>query len=73
MVPASGRGVSASSSGIYIDPTPPNITMIYHLDLEWDGQEPNDFQGNNHTIAVYWEADDVDSDVRLRFIYVNLI
>ena len=31
--------------------------------MAWDNQEPITFQGNNHSIAVYWEAEDIESDV----------
>ena len=55
--------MTAVSNGIYIDPTPPVIKSIYHLDATWSQDEPSDYQGNDHTIAIYWEAEDDESEV----------
>jgi len=61
----SGREVAVSSSGIYIDVTPPNVTEIFHTDVNWDYLQATNFQGNNHTISVFWEAHDPESLVRI--------
>ena len=38
--------------------------MVQHRDLNWNSYEPISYQGNNHTIAIYWEAEDPESLVR---------
>ena len=59
----SGRTTLSSSSGIYIDTTPPIINNIIHLDLAWDTDEPSEFQGNNYSIAAFWNSEDMESGV----------
>ena len=60
---ASGRSQMASSAGVYIDWTPPDIQLINHVDLSWSQSEPSPFQGGNTSIAVYYEAVDKESEV----------
>ncbi|XP_066299088.1 uncharacterized protein [Branchiostoma lanceolatum] len=62
-VAGSGRAAIASSNGIYIDVTPPVIENLFHVDLSWSADEPTSYQGDNSTIAVYWEAYDTESEV----------
>ncbi|XP_066298079.1 uncharacterized protein [Branchiostoma lanceolatum] len=62
-VAGSGRAAIASSNGIYIDVTPPVIENLFHVDLSWSPDEPTSYQGDNSTIAVYWEAYDTESEV----------
>ncbi|XP_078658230.1 uncharacterized protein LOC144903713 [Branchiostoma floridae x Branchiostoma belcheri] len=62
-VAGSGRAAIASSNGIYIDVTPPVIENLFHVDLSWSPDEPTRYQGDNSTIAVYWEAYDKESEV----------
>ncbi|XP_078658229.1 uncharacterized protein LOC144903712 [Branchiostoma floridae x Branchiostoma belcheri] len=62
-VAGSGRAAIASSNGIYIDVTPPIIENLFHVDLSWSPDEPTSYQGDNSTIAVYWEAYDKESEV----------
>ncbi|KAI8519526.1 hypothetical protein Bbelb_027830 [Branchiostoma belcheri] len=59
----SGRAATASSNGIYIDVTPPVIENLFHVDMSWSPDEPTSYQGDNSTIAVYWEAYDKESEV----------
>ena len=60
----SGRDATVSSNGIYVDPTAPNITSLYHRDDHWDVQNQHvRYQGNNDTISIYWEAHDPESMV----------
>jgi len=60
---ASGRSQVASSAGVYVDTTPPDIQLINHVDLSWSQSEPSPFQGGNTSIAVYYEAVDKESEV----------
>ena len=60
---ASGREVMSTSNGIYVDPTPPVINDVRHVDMAWNDVQPIEFQGQNHTIAVYWEVEDLESNV----------
>ena len=60
----SGRSVTMSSNGIFIDETPPEIQELYHLDLPYDPDEPTEYQGQNHTIAVMLDTLDNESEVR---------
>ncbi|XP_019614832.1 PREDICTED: uncharacterized protein LOC109462715, partial [Branchiostoma belcheri] len=62
-VSGSGRFALSSSDGVYIDATPPVFESLYHVDLSWSEDEPSDFQGSNSTIAVRWEAYDIESQV----------
>ena len=66
-----GSGVEAisSSSGFYVDPTPPILTDIMHFDSSHAGtgganaKERADHQGSNDTIGLIWEASDDGSEV----------
>jgi len=62
-VTGSGRSVTVSSAGVYIDTTPPVIGMIFHIDYSWSKSEPTTFQGDNSTIAIYYEVVDRGSGV----------
>ena len=62
-ITGSGRSVTGSSGGVYIDVTPPVFDLITHLDLSWNAQEPSTFQGDNASIAVYYEVYDKESQV----------
>ncbi|XP_078660674.1 uncharacterized protein LOC144905141 [Branchiostoma floridae x Branchiostoma belcheri] len=62
-VSGSGRFAVSSSDGVYVDATPPVFESLYHVDLSWSEDEPSDFQGSNSTIAVSWEAYDIESQV----------
>ena len=64
-VQGSGRRIISADNGIYIDPSPPVIQSIFHIDVEWDENEPSDYQGNDHTIAALMEVEDDESGVRL--------
>ena len=56
--------MTASSNGIYVDDTPPEITNFYYLDVTWDMfPEPSFYQSNNHTIAANWVAHDNETRV----------
>ena len=59
----SGLTAVASSRGIYIDTTPPDVNMLYHVDPSWSSLEPIRFQGVTTTIAVYFEVTDEESEV----------
>ena len=59
----SGRSAIAASNGIYIDPTPPVISTMFHVDMSWNSDEPSTHQGSNDTIAVYFNAQDKESEV----------
>ncbi|KAI0212797.1 hypothetical protein LSAT2_002238 [Lamellibrachia satsuma] len=62
-ISGSGRSVIASSGGVYIDTTPPVFELIFHVDLSWSQSEPSTFQGDNSSIAVYYEVFDKESKV----------
>ncbi|KAI0217501.1 hypothetical protein LSAT2_030719 [Lamellibrachia satsuma] len=62
-VTGSGRSVTATSRGIYLDVTPPVIQMMYHVDLAWSQSEPSAFQGDNSSMALYFEVVDPESEV----------
>ncbi|XP_078573994.1 uncharacterized protein LOC144860567 isoform X3 [Branchiostoma floridae x Branchiostoma japonicum] len=62
-VAGSGRAAIASSNGIYIDVTSPVIESLFHVDLSWSRDEPTGYQGDNSSIAVYWEGYDKESEV----------
>ena len=64
-ISGSGRSVIASSGGVYIDTTPPVFELIFHVDLSWSQSEPSTFQGDNSSIAVYYEVFDKESKVIL--------
>ena len=59
----SGLAAVASSRGIYIDTTPPDVHLMYHVDPSWSSLEPTRFQGVTTTIAVYFEVTDEESEV----------
>ncbi|XP_070560578.1 uncharacterized protein [Ptychodera flava] len=59
----SGRYVLASSNGIYVDDTPPIFYYLYHVDVSWSLDQPITYQGSNRTIAVWWSAYDIGSQV----------
>ena len=65
-VTGSGRSVTVSSAGVYVDTTPPVIQMIYHIDFSWSKSEPTTFQGDNSSIAIYYEVVDRESQVVCR-------
>ena len=62
-VTGSGRSISASSAGVYVDTTPPRFDTIFHVDLAWSSSEPSTYQGDNSSIAVYFEVIDPESEV----------
>ncbi|XP_035698701.1 uncharacterized protein LOC118431566 [Branchiostoma floridae] len=62
-VAGSCRAAIASSNGIYIDVTSPVIENLFHVDLPWSRDEPTRYQGDNSSIAVYWEGYDKESEV----------
>ncbi|XP_035698714.1 uncharacterized protein LOC118431579 [Branchiostoma floridae] len=62
-VAGSGRAAIASSNGIYVDVTSPVIENLFHVDLSWSRDEPTRYQGDNSSIAVYWEGYDKESEV----------
>ena len=62
-ITGSGRSVMVSSAGVYIDTTPPIIQMIFHIDFSWSKSEPTTFQGDNSSIAIYYEVVDRESEV----------
>ena len=66
----SGRSVTATSQGVYIDVTPPVIQMIYHVDLSWSSSEPSAFQGGNTSMALYYEVEDAESGVSKCHLYL---
>jgi len=70
-VTASGQYVTASSAGVYVDTTPPVIEMLYHVDMSWNQDEPSNYQGDNSTIAMHYQAFDGESEVKLYFIHSN--
>eukprot|EP00058_Branchiostoma_floridae_P003026 XP_002588514.1 hypothetical protein BRAFLDRAFT_79469 [Branchiostoma floridae] len=59
----SGRTTLASSSGVYIDVTSPDIQSIDHVDMSWDDEEIVQYQGSNSTIAVRYSAFDRESQI----------
>ena len=67
-VTGSGRSVTATSRGIYLDVTPPVIQMMYHVDLAWSQSEPSAFQGDNSSMALYFEVVDPESKVVHRLL-----
>ena len=62
-VTGSGRSILASSAGVYVDTTPPRFDTIFHVDLAWSSSEPSTYQGDNSSIAVYFEVVDKESEV----------
>ena len=61
---ASGQYVTASSTGVYVDTTPPVVEMLYHIDVAWNPYEPSKYQGDNSTIVVYYQVFDGESEVQ---------
>ena len=59
----SGQAVSSWSSGFYIDITPPFFQTHFHVDMAFSNQQPSSFQGDDTTIAVYFEVLDHESGV----------
>ena len=62
-----------SSNGIFIDETPPEITDLYHIDLGYDPDEPTEYQGQNHTIAVMLDTVDKESEVCEQWTYIKCL
>ncbi|XP_035697583.1 uncharacterized protein LOC118430698 [Branchiostoma floridae] len=62
-VTGSGRTTLASSSGVYIDVTSPDIQSVDHVDMSWDDEEIVQYQGSNSTIAVRYSAFDRESQI----------
>ena len=63
-VTASGKKFSASSNGVIIDTSPPELVgAIDHFDVTFSTVEPTIFQGNNHTISASWMFRDPQSGV----------
>lgn len=61
---ASGKHISASSNGVIIDVTPPEIVSpIEHFDVSFSTSEPTSFQGNDSVIAARWSFRDPQSSV----------
>ena len=69
-VTGSGRSVTVSSAGVYVDMTPPIIQMIYHIDFSWSKSEPTTFQGDNSSISIYYEVVDRESQVVYRVLHL---
>ena len=67
----SGRSVTTSSNGIFIDLSPPVIQTLYHLDLPFSDTEPVRYQGTNSTIAIYLETADNETDVSTSLVIVD--
>ncbi|XP_078620549.1 uncharacterized protein LOC144887293 isoform X2 [Branchiostoma floridae x Branchiostoma japonicum] len=59
----SGRFVVSSSDGVYVDATPPVFEDLFHVDLDWSEDQPITTQGSNSTIAIRWEAYDLESKI----------
>ena len=55
----------ASSSGVYIDDSPPIFEILHHVDSSWDKDEPVDYQGTADVIAIKFDAYDKESEVKL--------
>lgn len=63
-VTASGKRFSASSNGVVIDTSPPELVRaIDHYDVAFSTVEPTIFQGNNDTISASWAFRDPQSGV----------
>ncbi|CAH1249045.1 SELE [Branchiostoma lanceolatum] len=62
-VSGSERFVVVSSDGVYVDATPPVFNDLFHVDLAWSEDQPIESQGSNSTIAVRWEAFDIESKI----------
>lgn len=69
----SGRSAVTSSFGVYIDTTPPDVRMIYHVDPSWSTSEPATFQGDVSSIAVYFEVTDEESEVMSSMLLMLLL
>ena len=61
-----GREVTAISSGVTVDTTPPEFLLIYHLDMAWDRRTPVTHQSSLDSIAVTYIARDNESQVYSR-------
>lgn len=63
-VTASGRYITASSSGVIIDITPPEpMAPIDHFDVSFSYVQPINFQASNDTISVRWAFRDLQSGI----------
>ena len=63
-VTASGKRFSASSNGVTVDTSPPELVgPIEHFDVTFSTVEPTIFQGNNDTISASWVFRDPQSGV----------
>ena len=63
MVLGSGQSAVFSSNGFYIDVTPPDIRLMFHVDMSFSQQKPSMYQGSNDTIMVIWDVNDPQSEV----------
>ena len=63
LLPGSMQTSSSSSSGVLVDVTPPIIKNIHHVDMSWSEDQPSEYQGQNHSIGVYFEVSDPESEV----------
>ena len=60
----SGYQVMASSNGVTIDITPPELIRgIQHFDVTFNPSQPVSFQGSNDTISVSWQFADAESGI----------
>eukprot|EP00118_Oscarella_pearsei_P018126 m.184105 g.184105 ORF g.184105 m.184105 type:complete len:5153 (+) comp39317_c0_seq2:47-15505(+) len=53
-----GQTSVSVSSGVVIDTTPPDCAELHQVDASWSMTEPVLFQGNNNSLAAFWECSD---------------
>ena len=67
------RTCSASSNGVNMDLTPPELDFYFYLDAASSGlssQAPVKYQASNSTIQVIWRFVDDESEIQVSLIYL---
>ncbi|XP_070564497.1 uncharacterized protein [Ptychodera flava] len=60
----SGRSVTALTSGVILDQTPPVFESLYHVDFPYSPTRPTEYQGNDYMVAVAWIAHDIGTTIK---------
>ena len=71
-----GKTCSASSNGVNMDLTPPELDFYFYLDAASTGlssQAPVQYQASNSTIQIFWRFVDVESEIQVGFIEFVLV
>lgn len=66
-VNGAGVKVQASSSGLYIDDTPPQVIKIVALDTTWTGSTSMTTQYSSSAVRVQWNYTDTETSVNSQF------